>query len=83
MKMVMPLTELEIGNTAKIDSISCADHIKRRFLDLGIIPDTPITPVFKSIGGDPIAYEVRDTLLAIRAQDAKNILVYLQKEILP
>lgn len=76
MNQVIPLTNLKMNSTAKIDHIDCADHIKRRFLDLGIIPNTPITPILRSIGGDPIAYEVRDTLLAIRKQDAKNIFVH-------
>jgi len=76
MQNSIPLTDLKMNSTAKINCINCAEHIKRRFLDLGIIPETSITPVFKSIGGDPIAYEVRDTLLAIRHQDAKNIFVH-------
>jgi len=76
MKNVIPLTDLKINSTAKIDHIDCVDHMKRRFLDLGIVPSTSITPVFRSIPGDPIAYEIRDTLLAIRNQDAKNIFVY-------
>ncbi len=75
MNKVIPLTDLKLDCTANIDHIDCEEHIKRRFLDLGIIPGTPIIPVFKSIGGDPIAYEVRNTLLAIRTQDAKNIFV--------
>ena len=75
MNKVIPLTDLKLNCTANIDHIDCAEHIKRRFLDLGIIPGTSIIPVFKSIGGDPIAYEVRNTLLAIRHQDAKNIFV--------
>lgn len=75
MNKVIPLTDLKLDCTANIDYIDCEEHIKRRFLDLGIIPGTPIIPVFKSIGGDPIAYEVRNTLLAIRTQDAKNIFV--------
>lgn len=76
MNKVIPLTDLNINSTGIIDHIDCSDHIKRRFLDLGIIPGTPIIPVFKSIGGDPIAYEIRNTLLAIRYQDAKNIFVH-------
>lgn len=76
MTKAIPLTDLTINSTAKIDHINCAEHIKRRFLDLGIIPETSITPVFKSVAGDPVAYEVRDTLLAIRSQDAKNIFVH-------
>ncbi len=75
MKDCIPLTDLKMNMTAKICFLNCSDHIKRRFLDLGIIPDTPITPIFKSIPGDPIAYEVRGSLLAIREKDSKNIFV--------
>ena len=44
-------------------------------LDLGITPGTSIVPVLKSPSGDPRAFNVRGTLLAIRTEDAKNILV--------
>lgn len=74
---VIPLTDLRMNTTAQIKQLLCAEHIKRRFLDLGIIPNTSITPIFKSISGDPIAYQVRGSLLAIREQDAKNIFVSL------
>ena len=76
MKSTIPLTNLEINSTAKIDHINCSNNIKRRLLDLGIVPETLITPVFRSTCGDPVAYEVRNTVLAIRNQDAKNIFVY-------
>lgn len=79
MKNSFPLTNLNINSTATICDINCSDNIKRRLLDLGIIPNTSITPVFRSVGGDPIAYEIRDTLLAIRNQDAKNIFVMNNK----
>ena len=44
--------------------------IKRRFLDLGIIKGTPITPILKSPSGDPTAFQVRGTLIALRMEDA-------------
>ena len=77
MKNTIPLTELALNLSGKIISIDVSPNIKRRLLDLGIIPNTSITPVFKSTGGDPIAYEIRGTVLAIRNQDAENILVSL------
>lgn len=73
---IIPLSNLKMNTTAKIDCINCDGNIKRRLLDLGIVPNTSITPVFRSTGGDPVAYEIRDTLLAIRNQDAKNIFVH-------
>ena len=75
MKNIIPLTSLELNHTGKIVNVECSINIKRRLLDLGIIPNTSITPIFKSTGSDPIAYEIRGTILAIRNQDAENILV--------
>ena len=71
----IPLTQLELNTTGRIKEIRCNSSIKRRLLDLGFIPNTPITPIMKSIAGDPIAYEIRNIIVAIRAQDAVKILV--------
>ena len=49
--------------------------LRRRLLDLGFIPGTVLVPAFKSPFGDPIAYLVRGTLLALRSEDSKTILV--------
>ncbi|MBE5805208.1 MAG: ferrous iron transport protein A [Clostridiales bacterium] len=38
-----------------------------------MIPSTTIKPIFKSIFGNPIAYEIRGSIIAIRNEDAKNI----------
>lgn len=69
------LNTLPLNTIGTIVEVNCNNSIKRRLLDLGLIPNTKIVPVFKSIGGDPIAYEVRGTTLAIRNEDANNILV--------
>ena len=69
------LLDLEINSSAKITYINVNKNIKRRLLDLGIIENTIITPIFKSISGNPIAYEVRNIIIAIRNEDAKNIFV--------
>lgn len=49
--------------------------LKRRFLDLGIVENTLITPVLKSPSGDPTAFEIRGTLIALRKEDANLIKV--------
>lgn len=73
---ILPLTKLELRSTGIIKEINCKSNIKRRLLDLGLIPNTPITPILKSISGDPIGYEVRNIILAIRKQDAEKIMVF-------
>ena len=72
----IPLTELNLNQTGIIKEINCKDSIKRRLLDLGLIPSTPITPIMQSLSGDPIAYEVRNIILAIRKEDASKIIVF-------
>ena len=75
----IPLTQLELNEPGFIKEIKCKDSIKRRLLDLGLVPNTKIIPVLKSVAGDPIAYEVRNIILAVRKQDADKILISTKK----
>lgn len=75
MERIIPLTELGMNITGIIREINCDTSVKRRLLDLGLIANTEITPIFSSLAGDPIAYEVRNIILAIRKQDAEKIMV--------
>ena len=72
----MPLTKLRLNKTGIIKEINCKASVKRRLLDLGLIPNTDITPILESIAGDPVAYEVRNIILAIRKEDADKIIVF-------
>lgn len=69
----MNLYELPLNTVGIIDNVNCKGNIRRRLLDLGLIKDTEITPVFKSPSGDPTAYEFRKTLIAIRKEDSECI----------
>lgn len=69
----MTLNKLPLNSTGIIKKIYCKGNIRRRLLDLGIIPDTPIKAVLRSPSGDPVAYEIRGTLIAIREEDSKMI----------
>ena len=75
MKNSIPLNELTLNQKAKVIDIHCNGPERRRFLDLGIIKDTVLTPIFKSPSGDPTAYEIRKTVIAIRKESAQNIKV--------
>jgi DtxR family Mn-dependent transcriptional regulator len=48
---------------------------RRRFLDLGLTPGTVIFPELKNFFGDPRAYRVRGTLIALRKDQAAQIWV--------
>lgn len=44
-------------------------------MDLGIIEGTKIKPVLKSPLGDPTAYEVRGTVIALRKEETEKIYI--------
>lgn len=69
----MSLSELDIDKHATISSLDCDGDLRRRLLDLGLINGTNIKAILKSPMGNPIAYEVRGTTIALRKEDSKFI----------
>ena len=67
------LNQLPLNKSGKINKIECGEGIKRRLLDMGLVKETEITPILISPSGDPRAFLVRGTIIAIREEDAKNI----------
>ncbi|MBS3945249.1 MAG: metal-dependent transcriptional regulator [Melioribacter sp.] len=48
---------------------------RRRLLDFGIVPGTVIKARLKSLSGDPTAYEVRGTTVALRKNQSDKIFI--------
>ena len=69
----MNLYELPLNTVGIVNNLNCNGNIRRRLLDLGIVDGTKIIPIFKSPSGDPTAYEIRKTLIALRKEDSKLI----------
>lgn len=69
------LSDLKPGENGIVAGIApaCRGPERRRFMDLGILRGTTITAVFSSPGGDPMAYEIRGALIALRKNQAKQI----------
>ena len=74
-KSVCSLTDLKIGETAKVNKLSLTGSMRRRVQDIGLIEGTEVECVLKSPGGDPIAYQIRGAIIALRNEDSLNILV--------
>ena len=66
----MNLCNLPLNTIGIIDNLNCSGNIRRRLLDLGLVKGTQIIPVLKSPSGDPTAYEIRKTLIALRKEDS-------------
>lgn len=71
------LNKLPINHTGIVTNIKTNNFVKRRLLDLGMIKGTKIKALFKSPLGDPTAYLIRGSIIALRAKDTKNILICL------
>ncbi len=69
------LSSLKPGELGKIITIlpECKGAERRRFMDLGIVPGTIVIAQFTSPAGDPTAYSIRHSLIALRKEQADYI----------
>jgi len=74
---LIPLNKVPLGNTCLVVKLNCIGSRKRRMLDLGLINGTKIKSLEKSPSGDPVAYEIRGAVIALRSEEASEILVQL------
>lgn len=74
---VIPLDRLERGRLAEVVQIE--DRIRgltrRRLLDLGLTPGAEIRPELEPLFGRPRAFRIRNTLVALRDEQAAGIQV--------
>lgn len=69
----LPLSRLQEGDQGDVTSLSLSGEIRRRLQDLGIIEGTPIRCLYRSIFGDPCAYLIRGSVIALRNCDTQKI----------
>ncbi len=69
------LNSIEPGERAVISEIKSAEGIRRRLLDIGMIPGTEVECVGRSPSGDPKAFLIRGAVIAIRSEDSAGIIV--------
>lgn len=69
------LSDLKTGQYGEVTRISkaCRGMQRRRLMDLGIVPGTVVSAEFSSASSNPMAYNVRGSLIALRADQASFI----------
>ncbi len=67
------LAAMEAGQSVLVDEVGGQDGMHRRLMDLGLIPGTKVTCLGKSPAGDPAAYLIRGTVIALRGVDARTV----------
>jgi DtxR family Mn-dependent transcriptional regulator len=74
---VMPLSELPSGTSADIVALdpTFRGFARRRLLDLGFTPGARIRSELEPFTGDPRAYRLRGTTIALRREQSERVLV--------
>ena len=60
-------------------SPNCNREVRQRLLDLGFVRGSEISVQNISPLRDPIAYNIHDTLISLRNEDAINVLIELKE----
>lgn len=74
MQDILTLHELGLGESAYVSGLSASGAMQARLLDLGFTSGSKVTCLFTSALGDPRAYQVKGTVIALRAEDAQTVL---------
>lgn len=69
------LAELPLESCGYIVGININGLLRRRLLDLGFIPGTKVTPKLASMWNNPRKYSIKDTDIALRHEDAREVMV--------
>ncbi|MEK3992972.1 MULTISPECIES: FeoA domain-containing protein [Robertmurraya] len=70
---VVKLSEAKKGDSIRITKLEISGVMRRRLLDLGFVPGSIVEVLRKSPMGDPIAYRVSQTIIALRKEESNRI----------
>jgi DtxR family Mn-dependent transcriptional regulator len=80
---LITLADLGPGEDAEVVAVdpNCQGFSRRRLMDLGFTPGAHLEPALETFAGDPRAYRVRGTLVALRRDQARQVLVRPSRQI--
>ncbi|MGE7185033.1 FeoA family protein [Peribacillus sp. NPDC006672] len=70
---MLRLSDCKPGDHVLIKSLSLEGTMRRRLLDLGFVKGSEITVIQRSPLGDPMAFRVSDTTIALRKEESSKI----------
>ncbi|MBQ6936605.1 MAG: ferrous iron transport protein A [Clostridia bacterium] len=73
--MQMTLYDLKIGETALVVAINTDACLKQRLRDIGLIKNSEVKVLHCSPTGNPRAYLIKGSVIALRNCDAEKIIV--------
>lgn len=68
---ILSLNQLPVGRKGQV--LSLGGRQGRRMMDLGLVQGTVVEALQRSPAGDPVAYDIRGAVIALRGEDAQQI----------
>lgn len=75
------LGDVRVGSCARVRHVSGDRRVRRRLLEMGLLPGTDVRVVRRAPMGDPIELRLRGYSLSIRQADATGIEVEAVREL--
>lgn len=69
------LKELEFGQKAKVIKITGDGSIRRRIMDMGLVPGSELEMERYAPLGDPVEVKLKGYHLSLRKEEAENIVI--------
>lgn len=74
----MKLSKLKVGQSARVQTMHNSPKTKMRLNNIGLTEGVKVTYIRKAPLSDPIEIKVRNFYLALRKNEADNIMVELE-----
>ena len=78
MEIVKYLNDLKPGSRGKIKKVYGQGNLKRKLLDMGILPGAAIEVIKLAPLGDPVDIKIKGYHLSLRKEEAKQISVTME-----
>ncbi|MHC1789429.1 FeoA family protein [Solidesulfovibrio sp.] len=72
---IIGLRQLQVGQRARICSVSASGEMGRRIRDMGLVPGTEVSVIGRAPLRDPVALRIKAFTLTLRNSEADNITV--------
>ena len=72
---MIPLAVANPGDKVNVVRVGGNEEGRQHLADLGFVPGSEVRPLYAAPAGDPRAYLVCDTVIALRQRDAATVAV--------
>jgi ferrous iron transport protein A len=79
-KAAMKLAEAKTGQYFQVDRMTVEGVLRRRLLDLGLVPRAVVEVLQRSPLGDPVAYRINYMTVALRKEETERIFGQIVEE---